>query len=307
MKSDITEREYGVIELLSLAWQLFKENFMIFLPILLLIYLPLNVVHSFVVSFVIPLITSDTLQAIRLSGNVWSTLELFFGVVAVMAMAIVLDRKMEGKEISWKDALVESLRKWFALLATNILTGIALLLLTLAFIIPGILYYVYWYFLVYVVATRGKWGWDAWSYSEALVKKRWWKTFGWIFLVGILGVLAAIPFLIADVGVNLVLVLVLGKTMISDAVASGFSILISTATSVVLAYFTVVTFLLFYNYDKVRRFKEAPKQVVASKADVEPVKQQPPVAPLAKPPAAVVKPVAKVVPKAPVKKPAKKK
>ena len=74
MKSDITEREYGVMELLGLAWQMFKENFMTFLPILVLIYLPLNVVHSFAVSFLIPVITSDAMQAIRLSGNIWSSL-----------------------------------------------------------------------------------------------------------------------------------------------------------------------------------------------------------------------------------------
>lgn len=67
------------------------------------------------------------------------------------------------------------------ILGTALLVFLALVGWTLLFIIPGLIFSVYYLFSMQAVMLRGKHGWEAVKYSKALVKGRWWS----VFLTGV--------------------------------------------------------------------------------------------------------------------------
>ncbi len=89
------------------------------------------------------------------------------------------------------------------LIGSSLLAGILLLGLFLLFIVPGIIYSVYWSFLLYAVLMRDLSGMPALNYSKELVKGNWWNTIGFSLVLGLallVGIVAVgiIPALIIE-------------------------------------------------------------------------------------------------------------
>jgi hypothetical protein len=89
----------------------------------------------------------------------------------------------------WQEALKTAINKWLQVLGTNILAGILLIPLFLLLIVPGIIFAVYLFFITYVVIFSNRWGISALYESKELVQNRWWKTFGFAVVFGILGLI----------------------------------------------------------------------------------------------------------------------
>ena len=162
---------------------------------------------------------------------------LVFDPVASVAIAYVVEQELEGHAASWRDALGHGIARLPSLIGTELAAGLVLLALTLALIIPGIIWEVYYFFYVYVVALRGIWGKKALNYSKSLVEGQWWRVVG-IGLV-ILATLLAVTLIVA---LPFVMVAAVSKAQV-------FSIIGGVTVNVVTALFTVMMVVWFLNLD----------------------------------------------------------
>jgi uncharacterized membrane protein len=163
------------------------------LLVVLCLYIPINIVESFIPS------GESGSSSQRLYFEASWLLRGLFGVIAIIAMAYIVEKAIQGGKIVWAEALKHGFSRWGSVIVTNILANIILLGLSLLLIVPGIIWYVYYTFYVYVVALRSIGGKTALDYSKNLVKGQWWRVAGisllTVILYGLASVIIAIPFI----------------------------------------------------------------------------------------------------------------
>ncbi len=171
MNTDIKTRAYGISEIYALGWRVFWSKFGTILIIVLCVYVPIGIVGL--------LLSSDT---------VTSLLDFFVGVIATLATAYVVEQTVLEQKITWREALRHAASRWISAIGTGIVAGIILTLLSLLFVIPGVIWGVYYTFYLYVVALRNTGSKSALDYSKNLVKGRWWSVFGTLLAIVLPGV-----------------------------------------------------------------------------------------------------------------------
>lgn len=236
MFSDIKTRSYTLGEILSKGWKLYLEIFLIILPVILIVYIPINTLISFIP--VEALTESQGLLGWRIYIKIIQLLEFFIGIIATMAMTKVTECKINSSQITYQEALRYSLSKWGTVLGTEILAGLIILGLTLLLIVPGVIWAVYYVFSAYVVALRGIGGKEALDYSKRLVKGQWGRVFGILFVIGLIAILTCFI------------------TSIVTGIPSAFlpnikilDIISDTTTDIVSALFVLMTIIFFLNID----------------------------------------------------------
>ncbi len=244
MNQEIYKKEYSIGQILSESWKKFIQKFQLILLVTLAIYIPINIILFFV-PFDALLEQMGGIQGFRIYMKIIQILEGLIGIIATMAIAYIVKQKIDGKTINFKEALKKSLSRWPAAIGTNIILGIFLLGLTLLLIVPGVIYYVYWIFVIYVVILHDKSGKNALDYSKSIVRGRWWKVLGYSLIFGILT-------LIASLSIGFVEGIILGF-LPENFVISIFEILLDSFTDFLLAYFTVVSVIFFINFDSTKK------------------------------------------------------
>ncbi len=258
MESATYKKEYSFTEILSCAWKIFRENAAAIITLALLIAIPVNIINLMAEkAFAVPGMDDPSLspeeQIDYVSSNlgqiVYSFLVLFLveiglafiGLLSTMAMAHYVRSLIDGKKTGILDAYLKALSRWPAAIWTNILMVIFLIPLFLLFIIPGIIYLVYWFFAIYAVALSNKTGKEALNHSKKIVKNRWWTVFGYNILYGILGFLISIPIIILF-GVL--------RWMSGDPL-SGFAIELTynAILAAIGSFFAVVQVVFYLNYE----------------------------------------------------------
>lgn len=141
-----------------------------------------------------------------------------------------------GTSTDWRSSLSYAWRRLPSLLWLGLLYGLALLFGTLLLIAPGVWLYVAWAFATPVLLLEGLRGRRALGRSFALVKGRWWRTFG-VLAVGLIlaGVVSTLVQGVFFVGIlvnpgNDVLVLVLATIagILGLAIATPFVAALTT-------------------------------------------------------------------------------
>ena len=158
-----------------------------------------------------------------------------------MAVAFVVEHSLRGENIGYRQALRQSFSRWGSVIGTGILAGLIIFGLTLLLIVPGIIWGVYYLFIVYIVALRGQGGKKALDYSKSLVKGRWWRVFGVFFVVGLL---TFVFILIVDLPFGFMPV-----NFLTD-VLSGI------LADIVWSFFTIATVLFFLNLDYLKNTQD---------------------------------------------------
>jgi len=239
MEQQIFQKEYSIREILFESWRLFKENFQLVLIVTLIVYIPINIILSFIPTETL-FEQNGLLQGFTDYIRIVQILEELIGIIATMAIAFIIKSKLDGNIINYKMALKKSFSRWAPAIWTNILLGLLLLGLFLLLIIPGIIYAVYWMFTLYAVVLYDKSGKDALNYSKNVVKGRWWKVFCYSLVFGILslvvGIATGIPSWFLPESFFL--------TIISDVFID-----------VVASFFTVVFAVFFINLDSTKTAK----------------------------------------------------
>lgn len=229
-----TERELGFGELLATTWTAFAKDWVTILTLTLLVALPAN----FILAALEPGEDASLRDVGRYLRTVWN-LEMVIGVFAVLGIAYTVSERLEGRAATLGAALTHAARRYFAGLWTGLLASVILGLLTLALIVPGIMWFNYYAFATCVVSLRGVAGLRALGLSKAIVKGRWWnvalKLIGLTVLVIIPSALVAVPLAFAP-----------------DSAATTF--LGDVVIDLVCSFATVGTIVLFLNLEAVDRF-----------------------------------------------------
>lgn len=229
----VYDKELDYKEILSEAWFRFRDNFKSIMIITLLIYIPINIILS--------LIPIDSLiqkmgnyDALRTYLRILQLLESFIGVLATMAIAYLVRATLNNKEMTWQEAIQESFSHWGAVVSTGLLRGIFLIGLFILLIVPGIIYSVYWVFMVYAVALLEMSGMTALKHSEKIVRGRWTKVFAYALLFGVMAT-------VMSAGIGFI------NSFLPDT--EIINITINTLIDIIGSFFVVVFTVFFLNFN----------------------------------------------------------
>jgi len=103
---------------------------------------------------------------------------VIFSSLSFMAIYRLIESSLQGSPVSWVEAFRHALSRWGASVLTWGTAWLILVGMTALLIVPGIVWSVYYSFLLMVVSVRGLSGKAALDYSKKLVKGRWWRVFG---------------------------------------------------------------------------------------------------------------------------------
>ena len=252
-------REYSLFEVLSESCRLFKENFWLIIIVTLLFAISIQILLAF-----FPYATPASGQRIPqfenfnefrtyiLSEGAQTDLEeamhgimrsligiigLICDMMVKMAIVFLLKSRLDGISVDLKGMVKKSLSRCLPAIGTSILKTICLIGLFLLFIIPGIVYAVYWLFALYAVVLHDKVWKDALDYSKNTVKGKWWKVCGYTCFFVFLWIIAVVP-------INLVLGF-LPRNLL-------FNIFSSSVMAVLSAFLTVILSVFFINLDNAK-------------------------------------------------------
>src|SRR3989339_1030548 len=179
------------------VYALMREFYKEILIIVAIVYIPLNVVYELLLT---SLQNETAWASFRTANRAWTWLEMLIGVIASIAIIILVQAFLEKKEkMIWQDSIKQALSFWSRVFTTQITQGILLVGLFLLLVIPGIIYSVYWSLIIPIVVVLGKKNMEALDHSKKLVSGDWWKIFGWfvgLFLVAVVAAfIMSIPFM----------------------------------------------------------------------------------------------------------------
>ena len=190
----LPDREMTLGEILAAGFRAFFGMLPRMMLWLLLIYGALNLIVA-LVPFEEIFSDLDELRVVRIESKFDQALDNLFGCVAVVAAVLASGHVLAGLPVSPRHAFRGAVSRWWPMIWTGLLAGLVLLGLTLLLIVPGIIWFVYYAFLVPVVAF-GLTGTEALAESKRLVKGNWWRTAGCGFVIGLVGFALMAPGLI---------------------------------------------------------------------------------------------------------------
>lgn len=207
LRSQIYNREYRWMELAAEAMHIFAAIFGSFVKVLLFIFLPISLLESVIlermnqaqgyllhIDATMGFSQAQMQEMLNMMVNLLTQEFLLYAVtmflqpVGVIAIAKMTKQYIEGEKIEAGKAISEALNHMPAILITGFIYG-ALVLLGSFVIVPGVYFGIAWGLYTYCIAFEEKKGWDALRSSKALVQGKWWRTFGYLFLLGCVSIL----------------------------------------------------------------------------------------------------------------------
>jgi len=153
----------GAGEIISATWRLYSRNWKVLVGIVACLFLPITIVGT----------TLEVLGLQKIS-LAWSAVSAILGCLMAVALITAVHRVWQGWNITIVEAYrVAPSRLWPYLCAT-VLASLAISVGTFLFIIPGLVFSVWFAFVAYVVVIEGIRGLSALSRSKKLVAGRWW-------------------------------------------------------------------------------------------------------------------------------------
>ncbi len=204
MLEAINNKELKLIEVLSIAMNLFIRNFRMVMVVVAFLFFPISILNVLIMSeltnsasFLLGFSEAgDVLENISLYSEViyhyftntllqLSTV-LFLEPIGVIAIAKITKSKLYEEEINLKETLGEAINCIWNVVITGIPYGIMIIIAFSALILPGFYFMAIWAFYVYAIAFRGMNGWNALVYSKKLTEGKFWKTCGFVLMIRLL-------------------------------------------------------------------------------------------------------------------------
>ncbi len=181
-------------------------------------------------------------------------LTLILQTIGTGAMIRVIMQEYLGRPVSFGEAFQFALSRLGGLLVTSIISGVLIFLGTLACVIPGIYLAIIYCFASQVVIVENRSGMNALTRSQNLVSGDFWRVFGILFLVGLIGGVAggvvngvitlALPFQEVLVSPNSIFPTVRVKHFGNYAVVTTMTVLVQAFFQVFMA---ICTTLLYFD------------------------------------------------------------
>ncbi len=170
--STSTETKITLGELFRKSWSIFNENLFAIIMVNLIVALPVNIVN-----YGLSIIRRTS--SVKFVFDILSTLVSLVAGIAALATVYIVVNTLNGKApMPLKESISLAYKRFGTYVGTGILQDIITFALILLFIIPGVIWLVYYAFMSQVIAlTDYKWK-GALNYSKSVVKGNWWKVFG---------------------------------------------------------------------------------------------------------------------------------
>lgn len=219
----------NVGEILDVSLTLYKKQFKSYLS-LVLILLPFQMTLNYLVITKTSQKNPDIGSIVAIGVSVLLTFLIsiaVYGGLIKTASGQILDQTIGARE-----AFRYGFRKEGYVVLSGLLFAVAILIGALFLIVPGIYFSIIFVFFMQTVIIENQGPWHALKRSRDLVSGYWWRTFGVLFLIGLVtGVFNCIASL-----ANPLIVLVLGKTMtaviISNMIVQPLQNLVTPLTAI---------------------------------------------------------------------------
>ena len=198
MQQDIASQQFHLEEIFEEGWRVFKAIFAKCAPIVL----AFGFVTNFLGGLAVRKLNLDALveagriterHALKIEAGIDKIFTFLVFSVAIVAVVKCAERTITRRDCTASEALGEGVRRWPSYLWTSWLGGLIIGALCLLLIVPGLIWAVYYAFVPYVVSVTSLSGKKALDYSKSLVKGAFWRTIGYLFVIG---VAASIPTMI---------------------------------------------------------------------------------------------------------------
>ncbi|MBN2567375.1 hypothetical protein JXB02_04810 [Candidatus Woesearchaeota archaeon] len=233
-------RRMRVGEMIRLAWEPFMANLNTILIIIAVFYLPLHMlglVFNLMFGTPEPGIVPGFAGA---SAGVAIALA-FIRLLGTIAIMLAVHSHLKGKDITWTEALNRAFPRYWSALGTGVMAAVFIIGLLLLLIVPGIIFAVFWMFILYLVVLRDKVGRAALRASRALVQGRWWRTLGYALVIGLFSVAV------------MVIIAIPLSVMFFLAPQPILTFVIDVLAEAVAAYTGIVSLILFLNWEATNR------------------------------------------------------
>lgn len=227
-------------EIVSESFQLYKKNWHNFLPYMLVIFLPTLVLS---VIGTISLYLSAYIPASNLITNIIIIIiyaaSLVLTIWATIALIRALSAGLSEQPLDWKENFKASDHLILPLIIVSIITGLIVLGGSLLFVIPGIIFSIWYSFASFPVIFDGVKGMEALRTSKSLVVGRWWKIALRIIAIGFI-------FALISMALNLLVTFIANQIPMAEFLKSTLSSLLSSLISTVLVPLSTAASLILY-------------------------------------------------------------
>jgi hypothetical protein len=175
LNAEITGEKLELDRFMSMGWEVYKHHFRSIAILVLIVAVPLDLLLYFMPSPASHVSSNAGLLLIQVVSGI---IGVIFSSLSFIAIYRLIESSLQGDPISWQEAFRHALSRWGASLATWVTAWVILVGMTLLLVVPGIIWSVYYSFLLMVVSVRDLSGKAALDYSKQLVKGRWWRVFG---------------------------------------------------------------------------------------------------------------------------------
>jgi len=230
----------GIKSVLGCGWRVVVENWRSLAVICVLIYLPLGFLDA-LVDFGVD----------EFAVGIGKVAGFFLDLAGMVAVAILTSKALDGEAAGAKDVLRSSFRKIPAAFIASFVAGIIVMLLMLLLIVPGVIWAVYYTFILQAVALRDMRGKQALDYSKSLVTGRWLDVFGTALVVGI----------VTSVPVFATFLALLALSIIVPAGGKVFMGVSYTLLYIVMLYYIICMTVYFLNLERLVYGNEEPVHI----------------------------------------------
>jgi hypothetical protein len=161
-----------ITSILSEAWRIFCERFAVIAAVVVVVWLPCELLSSYFDAFVFG--PDDFRKSFRFA----QLLENCIGIIATAGVTFIALSARSGKQVTFGSAIGAGFSAWGRMWWTRFLSGIALLGAFLLLIIPGVYVLTRLCFVESIVVAEGISGSQAMRRSFEITKGRFWPTFG---------------------------------------------------------------------------------------------------------------------------------
>ncbi|MBT4257625.1 hypothetical protein HOD88_00375 [archaeon] len=170
--------------------------------------------------------------------------DLFLGIFYVLMASSLVYFSLQKKKINFNETLEGGKKYFWAFVGLFILIGLFVSLWSLLFIIPGIIFAIYWILSEYLLIDKKSTIWESMRSSKKLIKGNWWRTFGFVILIAIFTLIISFVFSIPEGIFGSFLKLRMAMGIIPSTIQLVWLEIFALISS--LAYFVVVPFTIFF-------------------------------------------------------------
>jgi membrane-anchored glycerophosphoryl diester phosphodiesterase (GDPDase) len=233
----------SITQLIKKSYELYIKNFVLFVKYSLLVFLPSGVIvllgeiarQTFDLDNLTPEKITPFIMVLGFVFVILSIIGYFISLWFSLTFIRIISNKYENLENeSIKNEIMKTKSLIFTAFITSLLSGLAVFAGLILFIIPGIIFSIWFAFAIYSVVLDNQKDTNALRFSKSIVVGRWWAvllrlfvpTIIYLIVVGI--VQAPLDFLAKTINSSLIIYITLTLSTIINFIATPF--LVSSQT-----------------------------------------------------------------------------